>query len=153
MALVHEALYQSDSLAAIDFERYIFSLTKTLFQVYGADLGRVKLDVRAAGINIGIEKATHTGLIVNELVSNSLQYAFPESREGEIKIGARHDGQNEIELVIEDNGVGFPQGLDWRNTKTLGLQIILTLIERQFRGTVDLNRVRGTCVTMRFKQQ
>jgi PAS domain S-box-containing protein len=151
MALVHESLYRSDDFAAIDFKPYILNLTRTLFQVYGTDPGRVKLNVRAEGIKLRLEKAVHIGLIINEMVSNSLKYAFPDRRAGEITVDIRDAGQGELELVIADNGVGLPEGLDWRNTQTVGFQIVIALVENQFHGIMDLNPDSGVCFTIRYK--
>jgi two-component sensor histidine kinase len=82
-------------------------------------------------------------LIINELISNSLKHAFPAGKEGEIRINLRSDNDNKFTLIISDNGVGFPKDLDFRNTETLGLQLVMTLV-KQLRGTIELDRSSET---------
>ncbi len=100
-------------------------------------MDRVKLKIDAGDIKLGIEQATPLGLITNELLSNSLKYAFPENRSGKIVIRIRAVEQDSIEFVFSDNGIGIPEGLDWRNTDSLGLQLVIILTD-QLDGTVSL---------------
>jgi len=152
MAFVHETLYGSDSLAVIDFKAYISKLANQIFRSYGTSNDRVKLEVDAENMKLGIEKATPLGLIANELVTNSLKYAFPESRSGEIVIRIRSVEQDITEFVFSDNGVGIPEGLDWRNTKSLGLRLVI-ILANQLDGTVSLDRRKGTHFTVRFRHE
>ncbi len=87
--------------------------------------------------------AVPCGLMLNELVSNSLKYAFPDGRTGEIKIQLHADNERDLALIVSDNGVGFPKDLDWQNLKSLGLQLVNNLVE-QLAGTVQLHRNSGT---------
>ena len=153
MAFVHETLYGSDTLAVIDFKTYISKVTSQIFQIYKTSMDRVKLKVDAEDIKLGIEQATPLGLIVNELLSNSLKYAFPENRSGEIVIRIRAVEQDSIEFVFSDNGIGIPEDLDWRNTESLGLRLVIILAENQLDGTVSLDREKGTHFTIRFRHE
>jgi two-component sensor histidine kinase len=151
MASVHETLYGSDSLASIDFKSYLSTLTKTIFQASETSRNRVKLNIEAENIKFGIEPAAPLGLLINELVSNSLKHAFPEKREGEITIKLKAIDQEEIEFMVSDNGIGIPKDLDWRHTDTLGFKLVTILAENQLNGTVNLNRDNGARFTIRFK--
>jgi PAS domain S-box-containing protein len=153
MAFVHETLYDSDTLVVIDFKAYISKLASQTFQFYGMGKDRVKLKINTEDIKLGIEQATPLGLLSNELVTNSLKYAFPENRSGEIVIRMRAVEQDIIEFVFSDNGIGIPEGLDWRNADSLGLQLVIILAENQLDGTVSLDRRKGTHFTVKFRQK
>ncbi len=120
MSSVHETLYSTESLGSIDFETYTSKLARTIFQTYGASSGQVELKIEAEDIKFGINQATPLGLLINELISNSLKHGFPENRKGGITIRLKKTNDDEIELVVSDNGIGMPEDLDWRNTNTLG---------------------------------
>ncbi len=151
MSLVHETLYGSDSLAVIDLKKYLSRLANIAFMSCKTSQGMVKLKVEIDNIKIGINHAHHIGLIANELISNALKHAFPDARDGELAIMARAPNQEEIELVVSDNGTGIPEDIDWRNTDSLGLRIVVLMAEHQLLGTVNLERDNGTRFTVRFK--
>ena len=150
MALIHEKLYQSPDLARIDFGEYIKGLAGALFRSHGSDAARIALKTEVEGIMLGANHAMPCGLIVNELVSNSLKHAFPKGREGEIKIAMRPTAENELELVVSDNGSGVPEDLDFRNVESLGLQLVTILAEDQLGGQIELDRTGGTRFQIRF---
>jgi two-component sensor histidine kinase len=168
MAFVHETLYGSDTLAVIDFKNYISKLANQIFQSYGTSKDRVKLKVDAEDIKLGIEQATPLGLIVNELVSNSLKHAFPQDRTRQTKlweppgsakrlpmiisINLRSINENEFELKVSDSGIGILEDLDWQNTDSLGLRLVIILTD-QLDGTVSLDRREGTHFTVRFRHE
>jgi PAS domain S-box-containing protein len=152
MSLVHEKLYQSKDLTQIDFNEYIRDLIKDLFQSYGANKGNLTLKIDVKTILLGIDYAIPCGLIINELVTNSLKHAFPDSREGEIKVVLRSTGENMIELTVGDNGIGIPEDMDFKQTKTLGLHLVTLLAENQLHGNIKLNRSKGTEFIMKFKK-
>ena len=151
MSLVHETLYDSASMVSIDFRLYLFKLAETVFQSYGISSEQVELKNEAQNISFRIDQLSHIGLLINELVTNSLKYAFPESRKGEIVIRLLPVDNGEVELMVSDNGLGIPENIDWRNTDTLGLQLVIALAEGQLEGTLNLDRVNGTHFTTRFK--
>jgi two-component sensor histidine kinase len=147
MALVHEKLYQTPNLAQVDFGAYLNDLVAQLFKVYGVDRGRVRPVVAVSGVNFPMDSAIHCGLIVNELVTNSLKYAFPEGRGGEVRISCRK-GEHWA-LTVEDDGVGLPEGVDYRATDTLGLMLVVTLVS-QIRGEIRRDPGPGTRFTITF---
>ncbi len=150
MALIHETLYQSGDLSAIDFKAYLSRLARNLVQAYGAGSGRIRLQVEVEDVSLSIDQAIPCGLVINELVANALKHAFPRGQAGEVLIQARPVGREEIELVVDDDGVGLPPGLDWRNPETLGLKIVTGLVEIQLGGGVALSQDRGVRFTIRF---
>lgn len=150
MALVHERLYNSTDMASIDFGEYVRNLAAHLSFSYVDDPDRIALKVDVAELSLGIEEAIPCGLIINELVSNSLKHAFPGGRRGVISVDCRTDGEGLVMLGIRDNGVGFPDGLDFRNTETLGLQIVI-LLTKQLRGTIEQRNVQGASFSLRFR--
>ncbi len=147
MSLVHEKLYHSKDLANIDFNEYIRVLTHDLLQSYGAS-ERIALIMDTEDISLGIDTAIPCGLIINELVSNALEHAFPD-REGEIRI-ALHSYDSETELIVADNGVGMPEDVDFRDTDSLGLRLVTILVEDQLQGTIRLERDGGTKFRITF---
>jgi len=142
MAMIHERLYRSDDLMRIDFAEYIRGLVSDLFISYKSKSDGVQLRINVVESSIGIDAAIPCGLIVNELVSNALKHAFPNGRKGEIHIDFNRDDEG-FNLVVGDNGVGFPVGLDFRKTESLGLQLVNTLTD-QIGGTIELDSSSGT---------
>ncbi len=151
MALIHEELYQAKDLAKVNFAEYIQNLTSNLFVSYGIDHANVNLVLEAEQIEMVVDTAIPCGLIVNELISNSLKHAFPGNENGEIRVGFRALKDGEYELTIGDNGIGLPKDLDIYKTKTLGLQLVTVLTE-QLGGTLELNRDGGTVFRIHFKE-
>jgi two-component sensor histidine kinase len=151
MALIHEKLCQSENLAKIDIDNYIRDLAKNLYRNY-AMTDKIKLTLEIEDVLLSMNYAIPCGLIINELVSNSLKYAFPEGKEGEITI-ALHCLENQVDLVVKDNGIGLPEDLDFRNTESLGLQLIRLLAEDQLDGKIELSRTAGTEFRITFKIQ
>jgi len=146
MALVHENLYQSGDLAAIDFEGYIRNLVKNLMVSYGIEDGRILTRFDAKDLPVTINVAIPLGLIMNELVSNSLKYAFAAGQQGEITISG-HEHEGRLVIRVKDNGCGIPADLDWRHTESLGLNLV-QMLTRQLRGTVEMSRANGTEFTL-----
>jgi len=151
MALVHEKLYQTKNLADIDFKGYVKSLVISLFRSYKTKPGKITLKTEVGDVALGLERAVPCGLIINELVSNSLKYAFPEERAGEIRVAFNSTDENMLVLEVSDNGIGMPEKLDFRNTESLGLHLVTILSEDQLHGTIELNRTDGTKFYIRFK--
>lgn len=154
MALVHESLYLSSDLARIDFSEYVRNLGNGLYRSYGVDPGRIALKTKIKDVSLTIDVAMPCGLVINELVSNALKYAFPPSfkEKGKIEITLHPTGKDKVELIVMDNGVGIPDELDIRNTESLGLHLVTILIEDQLHGKITLDRKGGTKFTMKFKK-
>ena len=153
IALVHERLYKSDSLERIDFSEYIRSLTSSLFLSFHADPGRIGIHLRLEPISLNVASAIPCGLIITELISNALKHAFPGDRQGTITVEFRRveGGGNRFELVVRDDGVGFPAGTDIGKTGTLGLEIVRLLTE-QLNGTIAMEGRPGTDFRIRFEE-
>jgi PAS domain S-box-containing protein len=150
MAIIHEKLYQSNDLNSIKIAEYVDSLVKDLFYSFNIKSDRIKSIINVEDIKLNIETAIPCGLIINELVTNSLKYAFPNGKNGEISVSI-HSTKEGYELVIADNGIGFPKELDFEKTDSLGLQLVNNLTE-QIDGTIELERFNGTNFTINFKQ-
>jgi len=157
MALMHENLYQSKDLANVYLNDYVNDLLKHLSHSHSIIPGNIVLNTSVENISIDIDTAVPFGLIINELVSNSLKHAFPANienprtgRKDEIKIDLQ-SVEDQIILTVSDNGVGFPENLDFRNTESLGLQLVNILTE-QLGGTITLGRRGGTTFKIRFIQ-
>ncbi|MBI4303370.1 MAG: AAA family ATPase [Chloroflexi bacterium] len=155
MALIHEKLYESESLAEIDVAEYIRSLTDNLFLSYGVDDGDIKLNMHVDSVALDVNKLIPCALIINELVSNSLKHAFPDAPPGahgthEIYIDLSHDGANRLLLAVGDNGVGLPLGFEIQNCESLGLKLVSVLV-RQLKGTLQLSGNGGARFTIAFE--
>jgi two-component sensor histidine kinase len=151
MALIHEILYQSKDFSNFDFNGYVKTVVNYLFRIYGVDPEKMRLKREIEVLPLAFDHAIPCGLIINELVSNSLKYAFPNTSEGEIKIALRSINDYEVELTVSDNGVGMPEEVEPDKTESMGLQLIHILAENQLEGTLALNREGGTAFSIRFK--
>jgi len=148
MALIHERLYRSRDLSKVDFAQYIQSLTTYLFHSYSGNAKAVKLQVDVQDVVLGVDEAIPCGLIINELVSNSLKHAFPQNRGGTISVCLRKNERGYL-LRVADNGIGFPKDIDFRNTESLGLQLVHTLSE-QIGATLEMENGTGTSFVIKF---
>ncbi|MEQ9234287.1 two-component regulator propeller domain-containing protein [Coleofasciculus sp. E2-BRE-01] len=149
MALIHNQLYQYTSLEKIDFAEYIDTLATYLFQSYGVNRSLIKLQIDVEPISLNLDTAIPCGLLLNELLSNALKYAFPESRPGVITIKLKSECDRRLTLTVQDNGIGLPEGFEPENPKTLGFQLIQALTE-QLEGELDIKPDQGTQFTIRF---
>jgi two-component sensor histidine kinase len=143
MALIHEKLYKSKDLAKVDFKGYFKDMINSMVISYRLSSRKVALKTDVEDITFGIDTAIPCGLIVNELVSNSLKHAFLEDRDGEIKVSLSRNGKAEVELTVSDNGVGMPEDVDFRKTDSLGLNLVNALVG-QLQGKIELYREKGT---------
>ena len=151
MALVHEKLYRAEDIAHIDLNDYIKFLGTGLFQFYDAKSRGIQFHVDIQDIQVDINTAIPFGLIVNELISNSLKYAFPAGRTGVVAVSMKKDGRN-LAVTFSDDGIGIPADLDWQNTQSLGLRLVNTLVD-QLNGTIELDRSSGTRFTMALQEK
>ena len=153
LALVHEELYNSNNLAKIDLKGYIDKSVYYLYQQYSPYSEKIVLDLDLESVSLGIDYALPCGLIINEVVSNSLKHAFPSGWSGTRKLSVylRKIGNAEIELNINDNGVGFPKDFAIHNVESFGMHMIYLLGENQLGGKVRFNGRRGTSFQLNFK--
>ncbi|HII92241.1 MAG TPA: PAS domain S-box protein [Methanosarcina sp.] len=169
MSIIHEELYKSEDSASIDFAAYLRKLTADILHSYRIGNEKIKFVLEVDSTLLGVDTAVPLGIIINELFSNSLKYAFPKSVEGNIRISLF---RNEVEcqktgevveknfselpfgftLVYTDNGGSFPEEVDFKNSKTLGLQLVNALVE-QINGTIELERGNETKYTIRFEDK
>jgi PAS domain S-box-containing protein len=149
IALVHEKLYQSESLSQIDIAEYIRDLAKNLFRAYATQAGTISLKIQIdRSFLLNIDTAVSCGLIVNELVSNALEHAFEPGERGEIAIESTTDSDGNLVLIFRDNGRGLPLNFDLEQSQTLGLQLVKDLTE-QLRGQIKIESgSRGTQFTL-----
>jgi len=149
MALVHDQLYRSRDLAYINLKDYITQLTGSLMRSYSIASGKIELKIDADDLYIGIDKAVPCGLITNELISNALKYAFPDDMKGHINIKLDKDDNGKLLLNIKDNGIGLTQDFNLQNADSLGLELVIMLVE-QIDGSLDITGDEGTEVTIIF---
>jgi PAS domain S-box-containing protein len=149
MALIHEQLYRSKDLARINFQEYIRNLADELLHSYAANPHAIALRLDIADVSMSVDMAIPCSLIINELVSNSLKYAFPGERQGEIQITLQSGPEHYLILRVSDDGVGLPEGLDFRNTSSLGLQLVY-MLSHQIRGVLSREPGQGTTFTIIF---
>jgi PAS domain S-box-containing protein len=156
MALVHEQLYRSADLARVNLADYIRSLASYLFSVYADRAAGVTLDVQVEDVTLGLDAAIPCGLIVGELVSNALKYAFPLTGDTPpargVRIAMRSPGAGQFVLTISDNGVGLPPNLDVQDPPTLGLRLV-SLLTQQLQGTLAVEQQPGTAFTIAFAER
>ena len=143
ISLVHEQIYQSDTLADLDFGEYVRNLATHLYQTYCTDLGRIELSLNTESMRLLIDQAVPCGLILNELISNALKHAFPGGRRGVLEVGFRKTGDRSVELTIADNGVGLPPGFTIQTAKSMGMQVV-DMLTMQLSGTLVISHDKGT---------
>lgn len=149
MALVHQKLYQSKDYSQIDFSEYLKQLSSHLLNSFRSTADNVELNVNSDNILLSIDQAIPCGLIINELISNSLKYAFPVGRKGIVNVAVDSFNTNEYHITVQDNGIGFPKDINYRDTKSLGLQLVNTLVG-QIDGTISMENHVGTSFKIRF---
>ncbi|NTU42027.1 MAG: GAF domain-containing protein [Nitrospirales bacterium] len=152
MAMVHEKMYQSRDLSRVDFRDYLFDLASALIANYRLGREQVRLMLDIESFPLSIDALTPCGLIINEIISNSLKYAFPEGSGGEIKIECRQSGDGEIRIRYCDTGGGLPEGFDLRQSNPLGIKLIKRLTEGQLGGKVEIKAGRGTEFLITFRE-
>ncbi len=150
ISLVHQKLFQSNNLSMINLAEYISDLLNLLISSYSAAPEKIHVEKDLQAISVLLDTAVPCGLIINELISNSLKYAFPGNREGSIAVRLSSIEKEEIELIIEDNGIGFKEQDIWKNSK-LGLQLFKMIAEDQLMADISLNRSKGTSWKIIFK--
>jgi len=149
MALVHERLYQSKNLSRIELGEFTRSLANDLQR--SLDIGRrpIRMQIDADPAYLGVDKAVPCGLILNELLSNSIKHAFQSERSGHIRVLVRDNGDGSITVTVADDGVGLPPHVDWQNSQSLGLKLVNALA-RQLKASLRLDNANGACFSLTF---
>jgi len=151
MAIVHQKMYDSKDFASVDIRAFIQSLKFELFQTYNIEPDIINMNIDVQGIFLGLDKAVPCGMLINELISNSIKYANPGNKKGDISISMNYKNGN-ISLIISDNGIGLPENIVIRKPETLGLRLVKSLIE-QLNGSIEMNRNGGTTYKIMFKEK
>jgi PAS domain S-box-containing protein len=147
MALIHEQLYRSPSLSAINFEEYVQMLSTELMRSYAREGITLELDI--ASVQFSLDSAIPCGLIINELLSNALKHAFPGGKQGFVRIQLKTNPEGKFTLIVRDNGIGLLPGINLKNTSSLGFQLVATLTE-QLQGEATIDRNGGTTISISF---
>ncbi len=150
MALLHEILYQSEDLAMVDFPKYVLRTVDYLFRSSGVKDRQIRLHTELDQLALDLDDALPFGLLISEVVSNSLKHAFPQGRSGEVSVLLRRQSDTAISLVLSDDGIGLPRELDWTTSRSLGLRLVRALAQ-QLRGTLEIRSEGGTEVHLTFK--
>ena len=153
MSLIHDKLYRSEDLSKVKFSEYISDMVDKMYRSYDLSSRKITLTKDIEKITtLRIDDATPCGLIINELVSNSLKHAFPEGQEGEIKVTLRSNKEGEVEMTVGDNGIGMPKDLDLENSESMGLTLVNALTG-QLQAKIELNREKGTEYKISFRKR
>jgi two-component sensor histidine kinase len=153
MSLVHEKLYESSDLSHIDLKTYVEDLAGRLFSNYNLDDDRVSLELELGDVLVQTDTAVSCGLIINELVSNSLKYAFPDGRRGTIRIELGPAESSGIRLVFSDDGVGLPEGFDIERDGNLGMKIVMSLARGRLKARAATRSDAGLSFVMEFAEE
>jgi two-component sensor histidine kinase len=149
MALLHEILYRSDDLASLDFSTYLRRMVDQLFRSYAIDQRQIRIHPELDPVELELDDALPCGLLISEVITNSLKHAFPQGRVGEIRILLRRPSPATVSLAVSDNGAGLPDNLDWTTTRSLGLRLVRALA-LQLRGSLDIHSGGGAHVELLF---
>lgn len=149
MALIHEKLFRSDSMASVDFGDYINTLVIDLNSFYTIDSRKIQTHLDLEQMDLDITKAIPCGLIINELITNALKYAFPDKRDGDIWLSVKLVGDGRALVRVRDNGVGIDPNIDFETTPTMGLRIVRILTE-QLNGKMIISREGGSQFSLEF---
>ena len=148
MSMIHENLHQSDNYSGVDIEKYLKELAIYLCRTYNINTSHIKLNINVGLPSLPIDTSITCGLIINELISNALKYAFPGDRTGNITLSiVKFRKMNK--LIVSDNGIGLPEKMDVESNNTFGLLLIRTLVD-QLNGTLEVVRKNGAMFIIRF---
>lgn len=150
MSVIHETLYRSENLSSIDMKDYLSRLVKNIFQSFGHLNSRVSYTIEADSVKIGVKKATPIGLVVNELVTNALKYAFPQDSQGQISIRLSPVSNDRMELIVSDDGIGLPGDFNLPESDSLGLKLVNLSIKNQLEGSIQSESSNGTRYRVTF---
>jgi len=151
MSLIHEALYQSENLSRIDFEVYLKKLCRNLEQTYEASGKGIVVTAKKCNVSLNIDQSVAIGMVISELVSNAFKHAFPLGKGGNISISLSGLEDDNVELIVKDNGKGLPREIDILNPPSLGLKLAVATITRELGGSIDVERDGGARYIIRFK--
>jgi PAS domain S-box-containing protein len=151
ISLIHKNLYTAPNIGQLDVTEYINNLATSLVTSYQIVPGRIGLEIDIDTVSLDVDQAIACGLVINELISNALKHAFPNGRSGKITI-VLHSNNNHIQMTVQDDGIGLPDELDWRNTNSLGLSLVYDLVTEQLEGNITVEHHQGTKFYIDFPQ-
>jgi|GEM_PF-6459387 len=151
MAMIHERMYQSSDLAQMAFDEYLHQLVSYAFSVYGHPTQGIRLNFAIDPVALNLETALPCGLIAYELVTNALEHAFPDQRQGTVQVTLVRLNDTQYQLTVQDDGSGFPADLDFRHTNSMGLQLVCGLTQ-QIKGHITLSQAQGTQFQLTFSE-
>lgn len=152
MAMVHEMLYMREDLSKIEYSSYVRELSNYLLRSVRGMESKVNLKIDVPNMELGIDTAIPLGLLINEAITNALKYGIKNDEEGEIHIAITHDGAENYTLKIGDNGIGFPEKINFKESKSLGLKLIYNLV-RQLKGSIMRDTsIKGTNYIIKFRE-
>ncbi|MCG6551215.1 MAG: sensor histidine kinase [Candidatus Magnetominusculus sp. LBB02] len=151
IALIHDMLYIYDDLTKIDFKAYIEKLTQHIRSIYSLELRHVKINTDVSDVMLEVKRAVPCGILVNELLTNSIKYAFPHGRSGTIYLTMHTLPDDNVEVIVSDDGIGIPLDMDINNHESMGFSLINGIAEGQLHGKVEIRRNNGTEVKVVFK--
>ncbi len=152
MSFIHESLYQTKDFTSVNFSEYVQNISNNLLLSYRPKGKKIRLKQKIDNVFLNLDLAIPCGLVINELMSNALKYAFTKKSNGILIITIEVDKKENVRLTISDNGSGLPKGLDYRNTQSLGLQLVMVLVS-QLRGTISLENKKGTKYIVTFNKR
>ena len=152
MSLIHESLYQSEDLARIDFEAYLTKLCRNLSQAHGASDKGIVVTVERGNVALDMDQGIAVGMVICELVSNAFKHAFPQGRKGSVSVSLSSlDDEEQVELIVQDDGKGLPPDIDILSSPSLGLDLAVSAVTGELGGSIEVERDRGTRFVIRFK--
>ena len=151
MSLIHNILHLSDNIKYIHLSQYVERIIAAIQSLTDDSESNIQYEVNCDDTHLEIDKAIPCGLIINEIVFNSIKHAFPDNRQGKITVDIKSDEDANVTVIVDDNGIGMNESLEIDNPTTLGLSLIKLLAENQLQGSIGLNRTYGTCYKIRFK--
>jgi PAS domain S-box-containing protein len=151
IALVHQKLYQSQNLSSVNLKEYITDLANLIVTSHTNDSDKISLVLDLDSINVELDTAVPCGLIINELISNSIKYAFPGDRKGIVKVMLKKLDDEIIELIVSDDGIGISEEFEYMNKNTLGMQLLRGISEDQLMGKINITTNNGLNCSIRFK--
>ena len=149
MALIHQEIYQKDNLTEINAGHYITNLVQGLLKSYELSAGAIELETDIDELELDVDTTIPLGLIINELVTNTVKYAFPDKKEGKLSVTLKKK-EDSLLLTVSDNGVGIPKGFDLKKARSFGLKLVHSLA-RKLEATVSLREGKGTTIDMEIK--
>lgn len=150
MSLIHEALYESEDVARIDFKAYLTMLCRNLSQAYDVSGKGITLTVERSNVALDIDQGIAVGMVISELVSNAFKHAFPKGKGGSVSLSLSGLEGEEVELIVQDDGKGLPPEIDIHNSTSIGLQLVVATITRELGGSIEVERDSGTRFVIRF---